>query len=106
TISLLRGALGRPYAKGELLLVENVRAKKGSGVVMPIERSVTGLYCCGRPVNIGDSHMNQHHTIMFRATCDRCKSSFEASVNPPPGSQGWWVFRGIVLGQHEFALRK
>ena len=73
---------------------------------MATKNSITGLYCCGEPVTIGESNMNQNYVIIFQATCGRCKTGFEITVSPPPGSQGWWMFRGIRLGQYEFAVRQ
>ena len=67
--------------------------------------SMTGVYCCGRPVEIGDNKMDQNYTITFRAACGRCKTSFDAAVKPQPGSQGWWLFRAITLGRFEHAVR-
>ena len=71
----------------------------------PTKSSMTGVYCCGKSVEISDDTMSQDHTITFRATCGHCKTSFKIVVSPPSGSQGWWVFRGITLGQFEFAMK-
>lgn len=46
------------------------------------ENPITGLYCCGRPVEISNDKIGQNYTITFQATCGRCKTSFEVVSAP------------------------
>ena len=67
--------------------------------------SMTGLYCCGRPVEISNDKIDRNCAITFQATCGWCKTSFDMAVKPRPGSQGWWLFRAITLSQFEHAVK-
>lgn len=67
--------------------------------------SMAGLYCCGRPVEISNDKIDRNFAITFQAACGWCKTSFDMAVKPRPGSQGWWLFRAITLGQFEHAVK-